>query len=73
MTNAQFALRVSLIARIASQFTHELVYGMWNPDFCTAEAAGRDRFLEAIESHLAQIRDGMPTLADRGMNVENTK
>jgi hypothetical protein len=55
---ADLTLRVSLIARIAGQFTHELAYGMWNPDYCSADPGmAGERFLEAIEPHLKQIRD----------------
>jgi hypothetical protein len=56
MTNAVFALHVSLIARIAAQWSHELVYGMWNADFCNGKAGGVDRFIEEIESRLAAIK-----------------
>ncbi len=63
MTNAEFALQVSLIARISAQWSHELVYGMWNPDFCAAEARGPTnapaRFIEEIEIRLGRIREGM--------------
>jgi hypothetical protein len=50
-------LRVSLISRITAQFTHEIGYGMWNPDFCSSDASfAADRFIEAIEPILAQIK-----------------
>lgn len=55
--NADLALRISLISRIAAQYTHELAYGMWNPDFCSDEPGwAGDRFVEEIEPHLEQIR-----------------
>jgi hypothetical protein len=58
MTNADLGLRISLIARIAAQYTHELAYGMWNPDFCSAEAGGtRERFLEEMDRNLKQLCD----------------
>ncbi len=57
MTNADLALRISLIARIAAQYTHELAYGMWNPEFCKAEADyERKRFLEEMDRNLDQLR-----------------
>lgn len=65
MTNADLALRVSLISRIAAQYTHELAYGMWNPDFCKAEAGyARERFLEDMDRHLGELRAAVGTPPD---------
>lgn len=38
-TNAQYAYIVGRIARLASIKSCELAYGMWNPNFCSADAA----------------------------------
>lgn len=63
--NADLALRISLVARIAAQFTHEMCYGMWNPDYCAADpGSAGERFLEAIEPHLEQIRNRRGRLRD---------
>lgn len=63
--NADLAIRISRVSRIAAQFTHELAYGMWNPHFCAAdpEYAG-ERFLEAVEPILKQIRERRGRLRD---------
>jgi hypothetical protein len=67
MTNAELAMRVSLISRVAAQYTHELAYGMWNPDFCSANADyARDRFLEEIDRHLDGIRAAVKGAPDHG-------
>jgi hypothetical protein len=70
--NADFALRVSLIARISAQFTHEIAYGMWNPDYCAADADyGADRFIEAIEPHLERIKARIGRMRDNGQKATN--
>ena len=48
MTQAQLALHVSLISRIAAQYTHELAFGMWNPDFCSADAKYGNYILDSL-------------------------
>lgn len=63
--NADLALSISVVSRIATQFTHELVYGMWNPHYCSADPGqSGDRFLEAIEPHLKRIRNKVGRIYD---------
>ncbi len=38
MTYAQAALIIAKIGRLASKATADLAEGMWNPDFCAADA-----------------------------------
>jgi hypothetical protein len=49
-TNATFARVTARIAERASGMASALAYGMWNPDFCSADAA------EDAAEFLAQLR-----------------
>lgn len=66
MTNAVFAMHVSLLVRIAAQWAHELAYGMLSPDYYSAEAEGVDRFIEEIEARLTNLR----SIRDRNAHTE---
>jgi hypothetical protein len=60
MNQSQLALHVSLISRIAAQYTHELAFGMWNPDFCSSDAKYKaGRFLAEMDDRLQSIRSAV--------------
>lgn len=62
MTKAQLALHISLISRIAAQYTHEMAFGMWNPDFCSSDAEYvRERFVTEMQERLENLRTPVST------------
>ena len=71
--HADLMLRVSLISRIAAQFTHEVGYGMWNPDYCSSDAGdAADCFIEAIMPCVEQIKKKTGRLRDDVTPVDVT-
>jgi hypothetical protein len=57
VTHAELIRQTALISRIAAQYTHELAFGAWNPNFCSADAKYEaDRFLEEVGERLEVIR-----------------
>lgn len=69
ITNAAFATHVSAIVRTATHEAGGLAFGMWNPNFCSADASGDAlRFCNEMEHLLENIKvkAARPTPAAEG-------
>lgn len=56
MTKAELAKRVACMTREAAAVSAALAEGMWNPDFCSSDAADYAiGFLQDMRSHLDHI------------------